>query len=86
MGACHYHDPSSSKPLLFQFEVKPGEVTETWAEELSLFHNPNAAIPVPDDMFPNIAHHRLQDGQFRSFIPEFHPYMSMTFHFSAKDD
>ncbi|AJY40791.1 hypothetical protein BW21_1270 [Burkholderia humptydooensis] len=86
MGACHHHAPNASKPLLFHFEVKPGEVTETWAEGLSLFHNPNAGIPIADDMFPGIAQHRLQDGQFRSIIPDFHPYMSMTYHFATTDN
>jgi hypothetical protein len=78
--------PECYDPLPFYFEVLPGEVTETWAEGLSLFHNPNALIPISDDMFPGIAHHRFRDGQFRSLIPEFHPYASMTMHFSVKPE
>jgi hypothetical protein len=85
MGVCHHHDVNSSTPMFFRFEVLPGKVTETWAEGLSLFHNPNAAIPISSDMFPGIAHHRFHDGQFRSLVPEFHPYASMTMHFSTKE-
>ena len=50
----------------------------------ALFHNPNAAVPISDEMFPSIAHHRHRDGQFRSLVPKFHPYASMTFHFAEK--
>lgn len=85
MGACHHHDPNATEPIFFHFEVLPGKVSETWAEGLSLFHNPNAVVPISNDMFPGIAHHRYRDGQFRSLVPEFHPYASMTLHFSTKN-
>ncbi|RQR37094.1 hypothetical protein DIE23_06565 [Burkholderia sp. Bp9143] len=86
MGACHHHDPDATEPIFFHFEVLPGKVSETWAEGLSLFHNPNAVVPISNDMFPGIAHHRYRDGQFRSLVPEFHPYASMTMHFSTREE
>lgn len=35
-------------------------------------------IPVPEEMFPLIAHHKFIDGQIRSTLPGFLPYSSMT--------
>jgi hypothetical protein len=77
-GVRHDHDPNASLPRPFAFSVTPGTCTETWGEGLSLFHNPNARFPVPEDMFPSIAHHKFVDGQIQSVLPEFHPYASMT--------
>lgn len=78
MGAKYKHDKNSALPDFFVFEVKQGEVSETWAEGLSLFHNPNAIHPVDRNLFPNVAHHYFVDGQIRSYLPEFHPYWSYT--------
>lgn len=77
-GLKHKHDANSALPEPFWFEVKQGEVAETWAEGLSMFHNPNAKHPVDRHLFPHIAHHFFDDGQITSFLPEFHPYMSYT--------
>ena len=79
-GVCHHHDPNAALPRPFHFEIAPGKATETWAEGLSMFHNPKARTAVPRELFPSIAHHVFRDGQVHSYIPEFHPYASMTFH------
>jgi hypothetical protein len=49
-------------------------------KELSMFHNLNAKMPVPPELFPSITHHEFRDGQVYSLTPEFHSYTSMTFH------
>lgn len=77
VGACHNHDPNASLPKPFQYEVDETS-NETWAEGLSMFHNPRAAHPVPEELFPSIAHHKFRDGQIASVLPEFHPYGSFT--------
>lgn len=78
VGLKHKYDENSALPEPFRFEVKQGEVTETWAEGLSMFHNPHAKHPVDPRLFPNIAHHFYEEGQIRSLLPEFHPYTSFT--------
>jgi hypothetical protein len=77
-GTRYKHDKNSALPEPFCFEIKQGEITETWAEGLSMFHNPNAKYPVDREMFPNIAHHYFDEGQIRSYLPDFHPYGSYT--------
>ena len=54
-------------------EVESGRSTETWGEGISIFHNPNALRPLPEELFPSVAHHQFIEGQIRSHIPEFHP-------------
>lgn len=85
-GVAHKHDDNSALPKGFVFEIEQGVVTETWAEGLSMFHNPKALHPVDVEMFPGIAHHRFVDGQIHSLIPEFHPYSSFTWNVLAVDD
>lgn len=77
-GFKHRHDPNAALPDYFYHEVKQGVVTETWAEGLSMFHNPNAKHRIDPDMFPGIAHHWFEDGQLNSWVPEFHVYTSFT--------
>lgn len=76
-GTCHDHNPNASLPKTFMYQVTT-ESTETWAEGLSMFHNPNAKFPVPEELFPSIAHHHFDDGQIVSLLPDFHPYSSTT--------
>lgn len=76
-GVCHDNDPNASLPKQFAYQVTT-KSNETWAEGLSMFHNPNAKHPVPEELFPSIAHHHYDDGQIISSLPEFHPYSSIT--------
>ncbi len=84
-GMYHNHDPNASVPKPFKYEVTE-ESGETWGEGLSLFHNPNAKIPVPECLFPNIAHHRFNSGNIVSLLPEFHPYGSVTLNMIIRED
>lgn len=79
-GACHNHDPNASKPHMFSYVVDES-TDETWAEGVSMYHNPRALFPVPVELFPSIAHHRFEEGQIVSSLPEFHPYFSITLNF-----
>jgi len=76
-GTHHDHDPNATLPKIFNYQVTE-KSEETWGEGLSMFHNPNAINPVPEEMFPSIAHHQFDSGQIVSNLPEFHPYASHT--------
>ena len=77
-GYKHVHDANAALPAWFCKRIAPGEALETWAEGLSMFHNPSALHPIDRDMFPGIAHHFLENEQIVSLLPEFHPYCSYT--------
>jgi len=85
MGTFHDHDPNAVVPRLFRYKVDENS-EETWAEGLSMYHNPNALYPIPRELFPSIAHHEFKDGQIVSQLPEFHPYSSVTFNMITKQD
>ena len=76
-GTCHDHEPNACVPRVFSYRVDENS-QETWGEGLSMFHNPNATRPVPEELFPSIAHHHFDNGQIVSLLPEFHPYGSFT--------
>lgn len=82
VGTCHDHDPNAALPKPFQYEVDE-TCAETWGEGLSMFHNPEALHPVPEELFPSVAHHKFRDGQIASHLPEFHPYGSFTLNLRA---
>jgi len=84
MGTYHDHDPNASVPKMFRYVVDES-CSETWAEGVSMFHNPNALHPVPRELFPTIAHHEFKDGQIVSLLPEFHPYGSFTLNIRTVD-
>jgi len=77
VGTYHDHEPNAHLPKQFKYVVDE-KSEETWGEGVSMFHNPNANHPVPEHLFPSIAHHRFRDGQIVSHLPKFHPYASTT--------
>jgi hypothetical protein len=85
-GARHRHDDNAALPAPFFLEIEQGKTSESWAEGLSIFHNPKARHPVDPEMFPGIAHHFFEDGQIRSWLPEFHPYSSFTWNILITGD
>ncbi len=47
----------------FNIDVESPEYEEGWADELRLYHNPNALHPVDEALFPGIAHIRVEGGE-----------------------
>ncbi len=83
-GGRHDPDPNASMPLPFAYKVDVHS-NETWSEGTSIYHNPNALIPIDKSLFPSTAHHYFDNGQIISDVPEFHPYFSITEnHFVSK--
>jgi hypothetical protein len=75
-GARYVQDPNASEPAPFEYEV--GSRWERWGEGLVMLHNPNATLPLDDDVFPDAAHYRLEDGQITTVAPPFHAFISQT--------
>ena len=81
-GTCHDHDENASLPRMFSYEVDE-TCSETWAEGISMFHNPNAKYPVSEQLFPSAGHHRFVNNQIVSLLPEFHPFSSVTWYLQS---
>ena len=69
--------PNASMADFFSYEVNETS-RETWADGLSLYHNPNALYPISETLFPNIVHHYLENTYIRSVIPPSNIMSSMT--------
>ncbi|MET4252974.1 ribosomal protein L30 [Bradyrhizobium sp. LA6.4] len=53
--------------------------SESWVEGMTVFHNPQALIPLAPDLIPGACHQFLQpDKSIVSLTPEFHPMFSET--------
>jgi hypothetical protein len=57
---------------------------ETWVEGLSVYHNPTALIPLPEDAIPDAAHHVFRNGAVMTAQPDFFPVGSQTIYLSAQ--
>jgi hypothetical protein len=75
-GYCY---KGSLAPEQFYAEVHSPDYAETWCEGLSVYHNPQAKIPLPPEAFPCAAHHTSRDGRILSVQPAFHPVGSITY-------
>jgi hypothetical protein len=51
---------------------------EFWADELQLFHNPNAKHSIDPEAFGGITQHFFRDGEYSSVIPKDTVLMSRT--------
>ena len=66
-------------PRSFSVEVTGKEYDETWCQGLAVYHNPNAAVPLPLEALPGAGHFTVEDGWLVSKLPEFFPLGSQTF-------
>jgi hypothetical protein len=60
-------DPNAPSGKRFVEEVGAGDYSEGWAEELQVFHNPNALRPLPKDYFGGLTQHFFDDGQIVTY-------------------
>ncbi len=76
-------EPNADKPLVVEYFVDEN-CEETWGEGVSVYHNPNALIPLPSDFLSSAAHHFLEGGKIVTENVKAHVYSSFTFLFSEK--
>lgn len=85
-GLKHDHDKNASKPLAFNYIVSD-DGNESWSEGVSVYHNPNAKIPLDPNLFDDkIAQHMLIDNLITSILPEFYPYSNITMNMVSTDE
>jgi len=67
MGVRLDPDPKAVVGNSFRMDIEDPDYQELWAEEIQIFHNPNAKIPLPFDCFSGLTQHFLEDGKLQSF-------------------
>ncbi|WP_319402329.1 hypothetical protein [uncultured Anaeromusa sp.] len=80
----HNHSDDASIPHVARYIVNE-EAEETWGEGVSIYHNPNAKHPLPQDFFPSAAQHNLKDDMIVSRLPDLYVYSSTTILVIKKD-
>ena len=74
-------EPNADKPLLLEYIVDE-TCNETWAEGISVYHNPNALHPLPVDFFPSASQNFFIDGKIMTENAQNHVYSSYTYLFT----
>jgi hypothetical protein len=71
-------EPNAVQGILFSDDVAAPTYVEGWSDELQIYHNPNARIPLDHAWLNGLAQFYFRDGQQFSLIPEAHVWASMT--------
>lgn len=78
MGFRFDPDPNATRGIWFSEDVADPSYVEGWSDELQIFHNPNARIPLTHEWLSGLAQFYFEkDSQF-SIIPNHHVWASMT--------
>lgn len=70
-------DPKAVIPQVFSYLVTEQD-SEHWSEGVTVFHNPNAKYPLPDDFFPNAAQCYLDENIVVTYAKNPVVYSSIT--------
>ena len=71
-------NPNAVEGMRFVEDVAGCDYAEGWADELQIFHNPNARVPLPDDWLAGLAQFSWRDGAMETWIPDDQVIASMT--------
>jgi hypothetical protein len=71
-------DPNATMGIPFMEDVAGPDYVEGWSDELQIFHNPNARIPLKHEWLSGPTQFYFADGEQRSLIPAHHVWASTT--------
>ena len=71
-------DPNATQGIPFSEDVADPSYVEGWSDELQIFHNPNARIPLSHAWLTGLAQFYFSEGNQYSLIPDHHVWSSMT--------
>lgn len=80
---CSYNKAPNAILPIYSGHVIDETCNETWADGISIFHNPYARIPLDPSRFPSAAHHFYEDGMLYSDTPHDHTLCSFTWNIKA---
>jgi hypothetical protein len=69
-GGLYDHTPEAVDAVHFKFDIEDPAYDEGWADELEVYHNPNALVPLNPGLFPTLTHFYLKDGYLVWHGPE----------------
>jgi len=63
-------EPNAAHPIPFMEEVSRADYMEHWSDELQVFHNPRARMPLGENFFGGITQHFFKNDEQLSIHPE----------------
>jgi hypothetical protein len=78
MGFKYDPDPNAVRGKPFHVDVASPEYSESWSDELQIFHDPDAKIPLDHAWLSGLAQFYFKDDEEFSLIPDHHVWSSMT--------
>ena len=84
IGYRYNPDPNATQGTLFSEEVADPSYNEGWSDELQIFHNPNALVPLPRDWLTGLSQFYVSDEEQHYLIPDHHVLSSRTFVIKVK--
>lgn len=55
--------PGALDAIPFEVNIEDPNYREGWADEIEIYHNPNAAVPLPEEVFAGTTQFFLEDGE-----------------------
>ena len=56
MGGLEDLTPDALEPILFETNIEDPAYDKHWPDEIEIYHNPNAVVRLPQDLFPDVKH------------------------------
>lgn len=78
VGALYNHEPGAVDPVKFDIDIEDPDYEEAWSDEIEIYHNPNARVPLARDLFPRSTHFFLENGELVWRGPERRVLFSIT--------
>ena len=88
LGFSYNPHPDAKDPTYFEYSLAEPPLVESWGQGLVVNHNPNALFPLPRDFFPEAVQEYIEDGEYKSDLPDWHPIVSKTLvrHFARPEN
>jgi hypothetical protein len=78
-------DPNAIRGVFFSENVADPSYVEGWSDELQIFHNPNARVPLAHAWLTGLTQFYFNEGKHRSLVPNHHVWSSMTMLMHIRD-
>lgn len=62
-GVLNDSSPGAFEGIPFEVNVEDPAYDERWSDEIEIYHNPNAAVPLDPDLFEGVTHYSLEEGE-----------------------
>lgn len=78
VGGLYNYEPGAVDPIHFEIDVEDPDYDEKWSDEIEIYHNPIAVVPLDHDLFPAATHFFLHDNELLWHGPERRVLFSFT--------